>query len=64
MIKRTLFEELKLHLSKKEISFIIGPRQAGKTTLMFLLKEYLEKQDAKVVFLSLDIERDRQFFVS
>lgn len=65
MIKRSLFEELKLHLSKKEISFIIGPRQAGKTTLMLLLKAYLEeKKDARVVFLNLDIERDKQFFVS
>lgn len=65
MIKRTLFEELKRHLSKKEISFIIGPRQAGKTTLMLFLKEYLEeKKDARVVFLNLDIERDKQFFVS
>jgi len=64
MIKRTLFEELKSHFSKKELSFIIGPRQAGKTTLMFLLKEYLEKRGARTLFLSLDIERDKQFFVS
>jgi predicted AAA+ superfamily ATPase len=41
MIKRTLFEQLKSHLSKKEISFIVGPRQAGKTTLMNFLKDYL-----------------------
>jgi hypothetical protein len=40
IIKRDLFEELKNHLSAKEISLIIGPRQVGKTTLMLLLKEY------------------------
>ena len=34
MIKRYLFDDVKEHLSKKEISFIVGPRQAGKTTLM------------------------------
>lgn len=64
MIKRTLFKGLKLHLSKKEISFIVGPRQAGKTTLMLLLKDYLEKKGKKTIFLSLDIERDKQYFLS
>lgn len=63
-IKRILFEELKSHLPKKEISFIIGPRQAGKTTLMFFLKEYLEEKKKKTLFLNLDIERDKQFIVS
>lgn len=64
MIKRTLFEDLKSHLSQKEISFIIGPRQAGKTTLMLLLKDYLEKKGEKALFLNLDIEADKQFFSS
>jgi predicted AAA+ superfamily ATPase len=64
MIKRSLFEELKSHLPQKEISFIIGPRQAGKTTLMNFLKEYLERKNEKTLFLSLDIEKDKQFFVS
>ncbi|PIP12815.1 MAG: ATPase [bacterium (Candidatus Stahlbacteria) CG08_land_8_20_14_0_20_40_26] len=64
MIKRELFPELKEHLSKKEISFIVGPRQAGKTTLMLLLKEYLEKKGERTVFLNLDIESDKQFFAS
>jgi predicted AAA+ superfamily ATPase len=64
IIKRDLFEELKNHLSAKEISLIIGPRQVGKTTLMLLLKEYLEKQGEKTLFLNLDIEVDKQYFVS
>lgn len=55
---------LKDHLPKKEISFIIGPRQAGKTTLMFILKDFLEKKGEKSLFLNLDIEADKQFFVS
>lgn len=50
MIKRTLFPELKKHLPQKEISFIIGPRQAGKTTLMLRLKGYLEKKSKKPFF--------------
>ncbi len=64
MIKRTLFGELKDHLSKKEISFIVGPRQSGKTTLMLLLKEHLAKKGENTLFLNLDIEQDKEFFTS
>jgi len=34
MIKITLLEELQEHLGKKEITLQVGPRQAGKTTLI------------------------------
>lgn len=64
MIQRILFNELKAHLARKEISLIIGPRQAGKTTLMLLLKEYLESQKKNTLFLSLDFETDKKFFNS
>lgn len=64
MIKRTLLDPLKAHLQQKEISLIIGPRQSGKTTLMMILKKYLEDLGGKTLFLSLDIEADRAFFVS
>ena len=64
MIKRKLLSDLNAHLSQKEITFIIGPRQAGKTTLMLLLKDYLDKKGAKTLFMNLDIESDKQFFIS
>ena len=64
IIKRELFPQLKNHLSQKEMTFIVGPRQSGKTTLMFLLREYLEKKGEKTVFLNLDIELDKQFLTS
>ena len=64
MIERVLFLELRKHLTQKEISFIVGPRQAGKTTLMFLLKDYLDKKGEKTLFLNLDIETDKEYFVS
>jgi len=64
MIKRDLLKGLKEHLFKKEISFIVGPRQAGKTTLMLILKDYLEKKREKTLFLNLDIEADKRFFTS
>jgi len=64
MIKRNLFLELKDHLNKKEISLIIGPRQAGKTTLMSLLAVHLNKIGEATVSLNFDIERDREFLSS
>jgi uncharacterized protein len=64
MIKRNLLESLKRHLLKKEISLIVGPRQAGKTTLMLMLKDYLDKESKKTLFLSLDYESDQPHFAS
>jgi len=64
MIKRHLFDDLKAHLSKKEISLIVGPRQAGKTTLMMLLLEHVRSQGKRTVAFNLDIESDHQFFES
>ena len=64
MIKRKLLSDLKGHLPKKEISLIVGPRQAGKTTLMLMLKDHLEKEGEKTLFLSFDFETDRDFLAS
>jgi len=64
LIKRKFLEDLKKHLSQKEMSLVIGPRQAGKTTLMMLLKEYLEKKGERTLFLNLDFEQDKPFFES
>lgn len=64
MIERKIFSDLVKHLSKKEISIIIGPRQSGKTTLMELLKEYLDKKGERTLYLNLDIEWDRPHFES
>lgn len=63
-IKRKLFEELKNHLENKEISLIVGPRQVGKTTLMQSLKKHLELLEKKTVFLNLDYEEDKKFFIT
>ena len=63
-IKRRLLDDLKAHLSKKEITLITGPRQAGKTTLMMLLKEHVQEEGKRTIAFNLDIEIDRQFFES
>lgn len=64
MIKRTIFTALENHLSEPEMTVLIGPRQVGKTYLMKLLQNHLEAKGEKTVFLSLDIEDHKQFFVS
>ena len=64
MIKRKLFNELIDHLPQKEMSLIIGPRQAGKTTLMEMLEAHLDKSGERTLFLNLDIEWDRPHFES
>ena len=63
-IKRKLLKDLMFHLTAKEISLIIGPRQAGKTTLMNFLREHLDRQGEDTLFLNLDTEMDSQYFLS
>lgn len=64
MIERKLFSDLASHLHQKEISIIIGPRQSGKTTLMDMLREHLDKKGERTLYLNLDIEWDRPHFES
>ena len=64
MIERNLFSDLINHLPQKEISIIIGPRQSGKTTLMDMLREHLDKKGERTLYLNLDIEWDRPHFES
>ncbi|HNY36241.1 MAG TPA: ATP-binding protein [Candidatus Pacearchaeota archaeon] len=63
-IKRSLFEEIKNHLSKKEITLIVGPRQVGKTTIMEELIKHLEEKGEKTVFFNLDYDSDKKLFDS
>lgn len=64
LVKRTILTDIREHLDKPEISLIVGPRQAGKTTIMVHLKDELVNRGEKVLFLNLDLESDRQYFVS
>jgi len=64
MIKRKLLDRLRDHLSKPEITLIVGPRQAGKTTLMKALEEELRRRGERTLFLNLDIEYDKEHFQS
>lgn len=44
MIKRAVLPLLVSHLKEKEITLLTGPRQVGKTFLMQLLRETLQKK--------------------
>lgn len=63
-IPRKVYFELKNHLRAPEISLILGPRQAGKTTIIEKLRDELKEKGQPTVLLNLDIIEDRQFFTS
>lgn len=52
MIKRNIYEKLKIYIQKKEIIALIGSRQVGKTTLMDMLFEEIKKDKKR--FISFD----------
>jgi predicted AAA+ superfamily ATPase len=58
MITRAIYPLLASHLHQPEITVITGPRQVGKTTLMKMLADSLQKQGQPVLFLHLDNEDD------
>jgi len=62
MIKRNLLPLLVQHLEKKEISLIVGPRQAGKTTLMRRLMQDLSERKQPSLMLNLDVEEEKKYF--
>jgi len=64
MIKRKLLNELRDHLKESEITVITGPRQAGKTTLMQVLKGELDSIGRQTLFFTLDFESDAHYFQS
>lgn len=59
IIKRSLFKEIKEHLKEKEITIVVGPRQAGKTTLMKELLKQIKTEGIKTLFLNFDYENDK-----
>ena len=54
MKHRTSFKTLWNHLSKKQITLLVGARQTGKTTLMQQMQSKLEKEGKLTFFISLE----------
>jgi hypothetical protein len=63
-IARSLLKDLEAHLREPEITILIGPRQAGKTTLLRELGAGLEKNTKTCLFFNLDIDSDAVFFTT
>ena len=63
-ISRFIQSELTEHLGKEEITLLIGPRQAGKTTLLRSIADQLIQNGATCLFFNLDIDTDAQHFTS
>lgn len=51
---RQIMQKLEKWLNRREIYAIKGPRQSGKTTILKILKEKLEKEGERVVFLNFE----------
>lgn len=64
IIQRSILEEIRRDLHREEIALLIGPRQAGKTTIMKILQGELDAAGEKTLFLSLDYDADRPYFAS
>lgn len=66
LIKRDLFKQIIGHLKEKEMTVIIGPRQAGKTTLLKQVQNYLidklKVNPSAVFYFNLDLARDMALF--
>ncbi len=57
-IKRTLYNKASQHLKQPEITLIVGPRQAGKTTLIKQMQNECGALGKQTMYLNLDIESD------
>ncbi len=64
MIKRKIIAALEGHLHSDQMTVLIGPRQVGKTYLMDTLKEKLDTEGKKTIWLNLDNEEDKQKLTS
>jgi predicted AAA+ superfamily ATPase len=56
-LERKLLEEVKKWMDRREIIAIKGPRQSGKTTLLEMLKDWLEERGTKegnIIFLTFE----------
>ncbi len=54
LISRNILNTIIKNLDYKEFGVIVGPRQCGKTSVLKLLQDYLEKQSQPVFYISLE----------
>ena len=61
-LQRKVYLELKNHLSKPEMSLILGPRQAGKTTIMLKVVDDLKREGKPCAYFNLDVIEEKLYF--
>ncbi|MDX1957900.1 MAG: ATP-binding protein [Leptospiraceae bacterium] len=64
MVRNGYIQYFMSFLQKKEILILIGPRQAGKTTVLKEVEKTLKAKNEKTIFFNLDIEKDKEHFSS
>lgn len=64
LIKRDILPSLLEHLARPEITLIVGPRQAGKTTLLREMERYAQQQGQETLTLNLDKQADAELAAS
>lgn len=57
-IKRSILPQLIAGLKSPEIMLLVGPRQAGKTSLIRKLQEKCASDNIRTMYLNLDVERE------
>lgn len=63
-LHRFVYNHLQKHLHQPELSLILGPRQAGKTTLTQRLGEELTQKQMAHAYFNLDIIEDFHYFTT
>lgn len=59
-MKRFLYQSLIDHLSKKQVTLLVGARQVGKTTLLRQVNDHLKTTGATAFFVSLENRKTLQ----
>lgn len=66
--QREIMEKLKKWIERKEIYAIKGPRQSGKTTLLFMLRDWLIKEKGvspeKIIFITFEDRENLEKFTT
>jgi uncharacterized protein len=62
MIERSIYPKILSWINEEKILIIKGSRQVGKTTLLKILQEDLQRKGNKVLFYSIDLEINNPLF--
>ena len=64
LLPRKLIDQLENWLYTEDIIVIVGSRQVGKTSLLNILKEHLERKGESVLYIDFEDMRMREMALS